>query len=412
MKSKELRAKRAKLIEDARALTTADTMTEEQATQFDTMMAEADRIKAQIDRIERAENAERTLAEGVAARAAAHGVGTDEQEEAELRQQRVFGAWLRGGINTLSGEDRDYAIQCMTDARSQFKNDTNGTATGPAGGYLVPPAFSGQLLVSLKDYFSSLDLFDEISTGTGADLPWPTNDDTGRRARIIGENTQIGQSDIKFGQSSIKAFLYATDAVLVPWTLMQDSFIDLNAFISSALVTAFGRTLADDLTIGTGNGMPTGVLTAAAVGPTSTGNAIAYDDIMELKHSVNRAYRNGSVFMMNDNTVKSLAKLKDNQGRPLWVPSLTADCPDVLAGFPIAVNESMPDIAPGASPMMFGNMKNYKFRMVKQVSVVRLDERYADYLQTAFFGYARFGGGLPSAASPIQKLVMKPAAGG
>lgn len=410
MKSKELRAKRAKLIEDARALTTGDTMTAEQAAQFDAMMAEADQIKAQIDRIERAEDAERTLAQGVANRADDNGTSPDEQEDEERRHKRVFASWLLGGINSLTGEDRDYVVKRMSAAQSQFKNDANGTGTGPAGGYLVPPAFSDQLLVALKDYFSALDLFDEVATATGADLPWPTNDDTSRRARIIGENNQIGQAPMLFGQSVLKAFLYATDAVLVPWTLMEDSFIDLDAFITTALGTAFGRTLADDLTNGTGNGMPMGVATAAAAGPTSVGDTIAFEDIMELKHSVNRAYRTGAVFMMNDNTVKSLALLKDNEGRPLWIPSLQVDCPDVLAGFPIAVNESMADVAAGSAPILFGNMKNYKFRVTKQVSIVRLNERYADFLQTGFFGYARFGGGLPSAAQPIKKLVMKAAA--
>lgn len=410
MKSKELRAKRAKLIEDARALTTGDTMTAEQAAQFDAMMAEADQIKAQIDRIERAEDAERTLAQGVANRADDNGTSPDEQEDEERRHKRVFASWLLGGINSLTGEDRDYVVKRMSAAQSQFKNDANGTGTGPAGGYLVPPAFSDQLLVALKDYFSALDLFDEVATATGADLPWPTNDDTSRRARIIGENNQIGQAPMLFGQSVLKAFLYATDAVLVPWTLMEDSFIDLDAFITTALGTAFGRTLADDLTNGTGNGMPMGVATAAAAGPTSVGDTIAFEDIMELKHSVNRAYRTGAVFMMNDNTVKSLALLKDNEGRPLWIPSLQVDCPDVLAGFPIAVNESMADVGAGNAPILFGNMKNYKFRVTKQVSIVRLNERYADFLQTGFFGYARFGGGLPSAAQPIKKLVMKAAA--
>lgn len=407
MKSKELRAKRAKLIDDARALTTGDTMTSEQASQFDAMMAEAEQIKAQIDRLERAEDAERTLAQEIANRAEESGISTDAQEDEERRHKRVFASWLMGGINSLTGEDRDFVIKRMSAAKSQFKNDANGTATGPAGGYLVPPAFADQLLVALKDYFSALDMFDEVTTGTGADLPWPTNDDTSRRARIIGENNQIGQSPMAFGQSVLKAFLYATDAVLVPWTLMEDSFIDLDAFITTALGTAFGRTLADDLTNGTGNGMPMGVATAAAAGPTSTGDAIAFEDIMELKHSVNRAYRTGAVFMMNDNTVKSLALLKDNEGRPLWIPSLQVDCPDVLAGFPIAVNESMADVAAGNAPILFGNMKNYKFRVTKQVSIVRLNERYADFLQTGFFGYARFGGGLPSAAQPIKKLVMK-----
>ncbi|MFT8795169.1 MAG: phage major capsid protein [Acetobacter orientalis] len=412
MKSKELRAKRAKLIDDARALANGESMTAEQATQFDAMMAEADQLKGQIDRIEKAENAQKALAQGIAARAEETSSSLDEQESNENQHERVFTAWLRGGIDALAGEDRTFALQRVQAYQANFRNDGGmGTTTGPAGGYLVPPAFADQLLVALKDYFTALNLFDQITGGTGADLPWPTNDDTSRRAKIIGENQQVGQGNMTFGQVSLKAFLYATDAILVPWTLMQDSFMDMDGFIRAAIATAFGRTLADDLTNGTGVGMPQGVLTAAAAGPTAKGDALVYDDFVELIHSVNRAYRAGSVFMMNDNTTKALHLLKDNEGRPLWVPNLVAGMPDTFAGYPVEVNESMPDIAKGTTPILFGNLKNYKFRMVNQVSVVRLNERYADYLQTGFFGYARFGGGLPSVGQPIKKLAM-PAAGG
>ncbi|GAN61601.1 phage capsid protein [Acetobacter cibinongensis] len=411
MTSKELRAKRAKLIEDARALTSAESMTAEQVTQFDAMMAEASQIMAQITRMEQADNAAKTLAEGIAARAEEGGVSPDQQESEERQQERVFVAWLRGGIDALNTEDRTIAMQRVQAYQASFQNDM-GTGTGPGGGYLVPPAFSGQLLVALKEYFTALNLFDMIETTSGADLPWPTNDDTARRAKIIGENQQISKGDMNFGQVSLKAFLYATDAILVPWTLFQDSFMDLDGFIRNAIATAFGRTLADDLTTGTGVGMPQGVLTGAAAGPTSKAADLVYDDFVELIHSVDRAYRTGATFMMNDNTTKALHLLKDQIGRPLWVPSLVTGMPDTFAGYPVTVNESMPDIAAGATPILFGNLKNYKFRMVKQVSVVRLNERYADYLQTGYFGYARFGGGLPTAAAPLKKLVMAGKAGG
>ncbi|MBS1029148.1 phage major capsid protein [Gluconobacter albidus] len=410
MRSKELRAKRAKLIADARALINGETVTAEQSAQFDAMMAEADELKARIDRIETADAAEAELVGQIAARGEQEGRGTDEQRDRETQEVRVFGAWLRGGMDNLSGEDRLFAMrqaQLGTELRA-----AQSTQTGQAGGYLVPPLFENQLLVALKAYFTALDLFDEIPTATGAPLPWPTNDDTSARAKIIGENTTISTSDMKFGISSILAYLYATDAVLVPWTLMQDSFLDLDAFLRGALATRFGRTLADDLTNGTGTNMPQGVCTAAGVGPTTATVAIGYDDILDLQHSVDPAYRQGASFMLNDMTFKALRKLKDNEGRPLWSPSIAAGAPDMFAGSPLNINQSMPDIAAGNKAMLFGNFKNYKFRNVKGLSVVRLNERYADALQTAYFGYARFGGGVPGAGTAIKALQTGAPTGG
>lgn len=139
------------------------------------------------------------------------GVSADQQESEEKQQERVFVAWLRGGIDVLNREDRMFAMKRVQAYQDSFKNDI-GTGTG--GSYLVPPAFSGQLLVTLKEYFTALNLFDMIETSTGADLPWPTNDDTARRAKIIGENQQINKGDMQFGQISLQAFLYATDPMM------------------------------------------------------------------------------------------------------------------------------------------------------------------------------------------------------
>lgn len=402
MRSKTLRAQRAKLISDASALINGENVTPEQTTQFDAMMTEADKIKGQIDRIEAAEAANAELAQNIAVRADNNGIGTDEQRDREAREIRVFGAWLRGGVDGISAEDRAFATAQVQ--RGADFQAAQGTQPGTAGGYLAPPQFMEQLLVALKSYFTGLNLFSEIRTGTGADITWPTNDDTASRARIIGENQQIGTKDLTFGTTSLKAFLYATDAVLVPWTLMQDSFLDLDAFLRSAFATRFGRTLADDLTIGTGSGMPQGVCTAATVGVTTNALTITNDDIIDLQHSVNKAYRQGAVFMMNDASFKVLRKLKDAQGRPLWSQSLETGAPDTFAGANIEINESMPDIAKGNKAVLYGNFSNYKFRIVKDMSVVRLNERYADYLQTAFFAYGRYGGGLPTNAAAIQAL--------
>lgn len=402
MRSKELRAKRAKLISDARALINGETVTAEQNAQFDAMMAEADELKARIDRIETAEAAEAELAGHIAARGEHEGRGADEQRDRETQEVRVFGAWLRGGMDNLSGEDRVFALN-QARLGTEFRA-AQSTQTGQAGGYLVPPLFADQLLVALKSYFTALNLFDEIQTATGAPLPWPTNDDTASRAKIIGENTTIGTSDLKFGISSVLAYLYATDAVLVPWTLMQDSFLDLDAFLRTALATRFGRTLADDLTNGTGTNMPQGVCTAAGVGFTTGTVDIGYDDIIELIHSVDPAYRQGATFMFNDGVHKVLRKLKDLEGRPLWSPAVAAGAPDTFAGYAMNINQSMPGVGAGNKAMLFGNFQNYKFRNVKGMSVVRLNERYADSLQTAFFGYGRYGGGMPTPGAAIKAL--------
>src|SRR3954447_7303489 len=65
MKSRELRARRAKLVEDARALISDKHCTAEETMKFDRMMAEADRLKEQIARIEQVEAEEHEMLEAM-----------------------------------------------------------------------------------------------------------------------------------------------------------------------------------------------------------------------------------------------------------------------------------------------------------------------------------------------------------
>ena len=58
MTSKDLRAQRAKLISDARAMVSGATVTAEESAKFEVMMAEADGLKVRIDHIERADRAD------------------------------------------------------------------------------------------------------------------------------------------------------------------------------------------------------------------------------------------------------------------------------------------------------------------------------------------------------------------
>ncbi|WP_350624306.1 phage major capsid protein, partial [Pseudoalteromonas sp. 24-MNA-CIBAN-0067] len=73
--------------------------------------------------------------------------------------------------------------------------------------------------------------------------------------------------------------------------------------------------------------MPHGILadtTAGKVGGSGQTSIITLEDLIDLEHSVDPAYRRSAQcgFMMNDSTIKVVKKLKDTQGRPLWLPGM------------------------------------------------------------------------------------------
>ena len=99
---------------------------------------------------------------------------------------------------------------------------------------------------------------------------------------------------------------------------------------------------------------------------------------------------------MNDVSVAAIRKIKDLAGRPLWVPAgpddpnLSGFAPDTLLGYPIQVDNGLPVMAAGAKSILFGDFKaGYIVRRTAGAQLVRMTERYADFLQVGLFGYVR-----------------------
>src|SRR5690606_25222677 len=240
-----------------------------------------------------------------------------------------------------------------------------------------------------------------ITTTSGNPLVWPTNDDTANKGAILGENpvTPVAEQGFDFGQRSLGAHTYTSNLVKASVQILQDSAFDLDAWLPRKLGERIGRAVADHLINGDGSGEPQGLAYAAtsidASGDAQTGDLISYDDIIDLEHSVDPAYRAGGNcrFVFNDKTLAALRKLKDEDGRPLWLPVPVPGMPATINGVPYVIDQAMPDAEDGEKAILFGDIRAaYIVRRVRDVQMLRLAERYADYLQVGFFGFARLDG--------------------
>jgi HK97 family phage major capsid protein len=133
--------------------------------------------------------------------------------------------------------------------------------------------------------------------------------------------------------------------------------------------------------------------------------SITYDDLVELEHSVDPAYRKNARFMMSDTALKTVKKLKDGIGRPLWMAGLAVKEPDTINSYPYVINQDVAVPAASAKTVLFGDFTNYFIRRVAGVQVLRLTERYADYNQVGFLAFQRWDGQLVDAGThPIKYL--------
>lgn len=352
-----------------------------------------DELNALDDRIKRIHDLNAKIADDVntqnVADAAAR-LGRDKGDEG----LKVYAKWLKGGDRALNEEDW-----------ATIRN-TMSTTTGSEGGFTVPTTIANTVVDALKAFGGVRAVADVLVTAQGNPMSYPTSDGTSEEGELIAENATATDADVVFGTVALNVFKFSSKVVTVPIELLQDSAVDIEAFVNGRIVTRLGRITNKLFTIGTGTGQPNGMATAATVGVTAANGTsqvttVTYDSLVDLQHSVDPAYReNGAAsFMMNDQSVRQVRKIKDGQQRPIFVPgyeqSIPGGVPDMLLGSRLVVNQHMANMAASARSILFGDFKGYKVRDVMDVSMFRFtDSAYTKKGQVGFMAWMRTGGNL------------------
>lgn len=360
------------------------------------------------------------------------------ENEPQREYRKCFGAYLRRGMGGLNEEGRAIMQrEFRTDdkAASQWGNVTGqtytggdlngGSSSGIAGGFLVPAGFQYEVETATKYFAPLLDgsVIRTVETAGGGLLPFPTENDTSNVAAILADATQDSELGVSFGVVNFGAFKYSSRIVRISVELLQDSAFNMESLLAESFGKRFGRAYEAHLTTGSGVAQPKGLITAVLasgvtpiVGAGSNANdgegfpaysTIGTNDLVALEHSVDPTYRRGAKWMMHDNTAKVLKSLLDKYGRPIWLPGLAVNAPDTILGYPYVINQSMasPVASTNPSVVAFGDMQKYIVRKVKDMSVLRLNERYADFGQVGFIAFSRIDGNLVDAGThPINVL--------
>jgi HK97 family phage major capsid protein len=132
----------------------------------------------------------------------------------------------------------------------------------------------------------------------------------------------------------------------------------------------------------------------------ASATAIASDEIIDLIHSVDPAYRGAPKvgFMFNDLTLAAIRKLKDGQGNYLWqMGDVKNGVPGTLLGYRYWINQAMDSIATAKKTMLFGDFGKYYVRKVGSPTIGVLRERFWPDLGVA--GLIRFDGELGDTAA-------------
>lgn len=363
------------------------TWSKEEQTKFDNLADEIERAKAQI----RAEERMRELDADKYFENAAKSGAKKPNESVEIDALGAVALYLRHGNNVTA----EQAIA--------IRNAMSSTVS-TEGGYTVPAEIAARVIDSMKAYGAMRQVAEVFSTEGGNTLNFPTSDGTSEEGEIVAENAAASTGEITFGTVAVNPYKYSSKKIALPWELISDSAIDVVAFVTNRLATRLGRITNKHYTIGTGSSQPHGVMARASTGKTGTTGqttTVIYDDLFDLKYSVNRAYRPGAKWMMNDLSVAIVSKIKDSQGRPIWEPSVQVGAPDMLLGHEVVTNDDVAVMAASAKSIAFGDFKKYMLRDVAGSVMMRRfdDSAFALNGQVGFCGWLRTGGNLVDTAA-------------
>jgi len=376
MTLRELIEKRNRLLAEARQQMAAPELTPEQRAKVDAMLTDANALKADIERMEAcAESEERSLPANRPPREGFESENADNrsQEERNLATNAALRAYFRGD----RFEQRDLTVAA------------DGGVMIPVGA--LPP------VVAQRSAGSIYDIVNHMRTSSGEPIRVPLWD--GTSDILVLDSTAVGTgTDPTITGVTIQVDgLRTGDPVLVDNKLLQDLNYDLVGYVNEVLTDRYLRGVAKYITQGNGSNF-TGFLSAIPTPVSSeTAATIGYDDFVNLIASLDPAYSAGAVFSFSNTTLGAVLKIKDSQGRPIFIPYLdgaTSGFAGQILGYACKINQYAPAFATGNVAVAFGDhAKGYTLREITPGLVIkRSDQRYIELNRLGVVGFARAGG--------------------
>lgn len=392
----ELRNKRKKLIETMDGFldthkTKNDSLSVEDDVTYKAMENEIGELTNEIHRMERREEIEAELEKPVSK---------------PIIEKPMNGRRDNGEVKTGRAAD-SYKNAMLSALRSNFRNVSNVLQEGvdADGGYLVPEEYDTRLINGLKEENIIRKLGHVITTSGERKINIAA---TKPAAAWIDEGEALIFSDATFSQINLDAHKLHV-AVKVTEELLYDNAFRLENYIIEEFYKALGNAEEDAFINGNGTGKPLGLLAnvgGAEVGVTAaSATAITADEVINLVYSLKRPYRKNAVFILNDQTIAALRKLKDGNGAYMWQPALVAGEPDKLIGYPVYTSAYMPTIAAANKSIIFGDLSYYNIGDRGSRSFAELRELFAGNGMVGFVAKERVDGKLvlPEAIKVLQQ---------
>lgn len=310
--------------------------------------------------------------------------------------QKAFAAYLRSGD--------DDGLRGL-----EMEGKAMGTAVAADGGYLVDPQTADTIQNTLSSTASIRSIASVVNVdATSYDV---LVDHSEMGAGWATEASAVTETDTpKIERISIP--LHELSALpKASQRLLDDSAFDIEGWLAGRIADKFARSEAMAFISGDGVDKPTGMLTYPTVDnilwtwgnlgyvPTETAGGITRaDPIIDLVYLLGAEYRANATFVMNSKTAGHVRKLKDNDGRFVWVDGIAMGEPARLMGYRVLIAEDMPDIADGSMSIAFGDF-NAGYTVAERPDLRVLRDPFSAKPHVLFYATKRVGGAVSDFAA-------------
>lgn len=308
-------------------------------------------------------------------------------EEKYWTQKKAFKTYLRQGDKQMAPEDtrilRDVimnptVVKAALDEGWDSVDALKATmieAAQTLGGYVVPVDFQMKVIERMK----GVTIMRGRATGNSTsrdrvEVPEITGGNsqytTGVRGKWVDEVPTAGtaETNFTFGMRGIPIYTYMAETPLSR-NNVEDSAFDIEGYLSKKFAESLAIDEDNAFLTGDGVGKPQGLLPGGLNGLNITRKAsghastITWNGLISMTYGLDAQYRQtGSVWMGNKSTYEAIAKIQDS-GNYLWsayqYEGGEGGRPPRLLGYDTLEQETLPSVAAGTFPLIFGNPGGY-----------------------------------------------------
>ena len=288
----------------------------------------------------------------------------------------------RMSVEKLNVEEREIKEFADFLRSGKVENRADSTMVQGDNGAVVPQTIADQIIKEVRDRVPFLQLAKVVYAN--GKLSFPVYNDS-NEADYVDEASTVDAKSGAFTTVDLTGYVIMARSI-VSNKLVRNTDFDLVSFVVSEIADKIANKLEKEFITGTSKIQ--GILSAPKTVTAATAAGVTYDELLTLKHSIKKQFRDNGVFIMNDSTYTAISKLKDENGQPYF----SDDDNYTILGRPVVISDSMPEIGARAKSIVFADLSGYAIKMAKQVETKVLNEKYAEYDSTGVLGLVEVDG--------------------